>query len=111
MTWKDILKNETPRDLEVGSTNYAKDLGDSVKFIQWKDDRMNPEIPKSELNAILGEYESVLGRPIERLTQITMSSGSNEDFVEWYNKKMGIKQNPPEWMGKDDDSQNRYNWG
>ena len=88
MTWKDILKQE--RDLTVGSTNYAKDEGDSVCFIQWNDDRLNPRIPKTELNALLDEYELVYGRPITALTQITMSSGPNEDFVNWYNKKMGI---------------------
>ena len=103
MEWKDILKNEQQRDLDVGSTSYAKDLGDSVKFIQWKDDRMNPVIPKSELNAIIDEYETTYGRPIDRLKLITMSSGMNEDFVEWYNKKMGIEAEPPQWM-KDRDA-------
>ena len=113
MAWKDILKNVDPyetdadraeatrnpqqakgseRDLSVGSTNYAKDLGDKVYFIQWKDDRMNPKIPKSELPALLDEFEkdSEFGFPVRSLQSITMSSGQNEDFVNWYNKKMGI---------------------
>ena len=90
MTWRTILKNEMQRDLDVGSTSYAKDLGDSVKFIEFRDDRLNPVIPKSELNALLDEYENVVGRPIDRLRLITMSSGPNRDFILWYNKKMGI---------------------
>lgn len=90
MTWERILKNKMQRDLDVGSTSYAKDLGDSVKFIEFRDDRLNPVIPKSELNALLDEYENVVGRPIDRLRLITMSSGPNRDFVLWYNNKMGI---------------------
>lgn len=90
MTWERILKNEMQRDLDVGSTSYAKDLGNSVKFIEFRDDRLNPVIPKSELNALLDEYEKVVGRPIDRLRLITMSSGPNRDFVLWYNNKMGI---------------------
>ena len=90
MTWERILKNKMQRDLDVGSTSYAKDLGDSVKFIEFRDDRLNPVIPKSELNALLDEYENVVGSPIDRLRLITMSSGPNRDFVLWYNNKMGI---------------------
>ena len=90
MTWERILKNKMQRDLDVGSTSYAKDLGDSVKFIEFRDDRLNPVIPKSELNALLDEYENVVGRPIDRLRLITMSSGPNRDFFLWYNNKMGI---------------------
>ena len=90
MTWERILKNKMQRDLDVGSTSYAKDLGDSVKFIEFRDDRLNPVIPKSELNTLLDEYENVVGRPIDRLRLITMSSGPNRDFVLWYNNKMGI---------------------
>lgn len=111
MTWNwynDIKKQE--RDMEVGSTQYAKDKGNSVKFIQWKDDRRNPEIPKTELNAILDEYEGVIGKPIERLRQITMSSGPNQDFVAWYNKKMGVKPAPPEWMERNHSSAGNYHW-
>ena len=70
MTWERILKNKMQRDLDVGSTSYAKDLGDSVKFIEFRDDRLNPVIPKSELNALLDEYENVVGRPIDRLRLI-----------------------------------------
>ncbi len=99
--WKEILKNEMQRNLDIGSTNYAKDLGNSVKFIQWRDDRMNPDIPKSELNALLDEYQSVYGQPIKDIRQITSSSGPNEEFVAWYNKKMGIKAARPEWMSAD----------
>ena len=48
-------KMKTERNLDIGSTNYAKDEGDSIYFIQWNDDRLNPRIPKTELNAILDE--------------------------------------------------------
>ena len=46
--------------------------GDSVYFIEWNDDRLNPRIPKAELNAVLDEYESVLGKPITSLQSITI---------------------------------------
>ena len=86
--WKKILKTE--RNLDIGSTNYAKDEGDSIYFIQWNDDRLNPRIPKTELNAILDEYEQFTGKPITDIRLITSKSRQNENFVDWYNKSRGI---------------------
>ena len=79
--WKDILKQE--RDMEVGSTNYAKDLGDKVEFGGYSDKSKNVTIPKAMLGAALDKYEKDTGDKVPTLQDITMSAGSSTDFVYW----------------------------
>ncbi len=82
MTWKNIVRKQE-RNMEVGSTNYAKDLGDSVEFGGFMDKSKNVTIPKSQLGEVLDRYEQATGNKIDRLTQITMSSGPSDDFTRW----------------------------
>ena len=88
MTWKEILKQEI--DMTVGD-GYAKDLGDSVQFGQYEDRNKNIVVGKNALVTILDRYNrEVRARegmpPIQRLTQITMSSGPTRDFMEFLRK-------------------------
>tara|TARA_Y100000593_G_scaffold56609_1_gene105599 strand:+ start:3693 stop:4040 length:348 start_codon:yes stop_codon:yes gene_type:complete len=108
--WQDILKDVDPYerhvdyttsggsegqqvgesniDLDIGSTNYAKDLGDAISFGGYVDESMNAVIPKNQLASVVeafdksGEYF----KPITKLTQITMSNGPTNEFVSWYKK-------------------------
>ncbi len=84
MTWNwynDIKKQE--RDMEVGSTNYAKDLGDKVEFGGYSDKSNNVTIPKAMLGAALDKYEKDTGNKVPTLQNITQSAGPTTDFVYW----------------------------
>ena len=77
-------------DMKVGSTNYAKDLGESVEFGGYSDKSKNVVVPKSRLPALIEAFAKQRrgGRPIERLTEITMSAGPTDDFVRFLRKNM-----------------------
>jgi len=87
--WKNIIRKQE-RDMEVGSTNYAKDLGDSVKFGGYVDESKNVTIPKSQLGEVLDKYEQATGKKINRLTEITMSDGPTTKFVLWAKQNLGM---------------------
>ena len=80
--WKEILKQEI--DMTVGD-GYAKDLGDSVQFGRYEDRNKNIVVGKSALRSILKRYNLERFKkgmpPLQRLTQITMSSGPTDDFM------------------------------
>jgi len=83
MSWKNTIR-KTERDLTVGSTNYAKDLGDSVEFGGYTDASKNVTVPKDQLNDLLERYNNT----IQRLTQITMKGGNTDNFVRWLRENM-----------------------
>ena len=81
MTWKDELKKQL--DMDIGSTNYAKDLGNSVQFGEGE---QSVTIDKGTIPHLVEQFVQSGGyfRPITRLKQITMSSGTTDKFVAWY---------------------------
>lgn len=81
MNWKNTLRKQE-LEMDIGSTNYAKDLGDSVKFGEGGN---AITVPKSQIVALVKEYDP----SITRLKQITTSSGPLDDFVIWLKKNMG----------------------
>jgi hypothetical protein len=76
--------------MSVGSTNYAKDLGERVEFGGYSDKSKNVVVPKDRLPALIEAFvkEKRNGRPIERLTEITMSAGPTDDFVRFLRQNM-----------------------
>lgn len=77
-------------DMTVGD-GYAKDLGDSVQFGRYEDRDKNIVVGKSALRSILERYNKEERAkkglpPLERLTQITMSSGPTDDFMKFLRK-------------------------
>tara|TARA_R110002020_G_scaffold443409_1_gene654658 strand:+ start:654 stop:1184 length:531 start_codon:yes stop_codon:yes gene_type:complete len=80
MNWKNTLRKQEI-DMDIGSTNYAKDLGDSVKFGEGGN---AITVPKSKLVELVSRYDP----SIKRMTEITMSYGPNDDFVRWLNENM-----------------------
>jgi hypothetical protein len=82
MTWKEELRKQQI-DMNIGSTNYAKDLGDSVQFGEGE---QSVTIDKGTIPHLVGKFVEQGGyfKPITRLTQITTSSGTTDKFVEWY---------------------------
>lgn len=82
MTWKHELRKQQI-DMNVGSTNYAKDLGNSVQFGEGNN---SVTIDKGTIPHLVEQFVQSGGyfKPITRLTQITMSSGTTDDFVRWY---------------------------
>ena len=69
--------------MNVGN-GYAKDLGDSVQFGEGNN---SVTIDKGTIPHLVARFrkESNLP-PLERLTQITMSSGPTDEFIAWYKK-------------------------
>jgi len=80
MTWKNTLRKQE-LNMDIGSTNYAKDLGDSIEFGEGGN---TFSVPKSQLVAIVKEFDP----SITRLTQITMQSEMTDKFVIWLKKNM-----------------------
>jgi hypothetical protein len=82
MNWKDELRKQQI-DMNVGS-GYAKDLGDSVQFGEGNN---SVTIDKGTIPHLVARFRKETQPnmpPLERLTQITMSSGPTDDFVRWY---------------------------
>ena len=74
-------------DMTVGD-GYAVDLGDSVQFGQYEDRNKNIVVGKNALVKILQRYNKEVRAkegmpPLQRLTQITMSSGPTKDFMKF----------------------------
>ena len=70
--------------MKVGSTNYAKDLGDKVEFGGYSDKSNNVTIPKAMLGAALDKYEKDTGYVVSSLNRdITSSAGPTTNFVYW----------------------------
>ena len=78
MSWKNTLRKQE-LNMDIGSTNYAKDNGDSVTF------KNKVTVSKDVLGQMVKEYDP----SIVRMTQITMSSGMTDKFVMW------LEKNPP----------------
>ena len=81
MSWKTELRKQI--DMDIGSTNYAKDLGDSVQFGEGE---QSVTIGKGTIPHLVAQFVQSGGyfKPITRLKQITTSSGTTDDFVRWY---------------------------
>ncbi len=81
MTWKDELKKQL--NMDIGSTNYAKDLGNSVQFGEGNN---SVTIDKNTIPHLVEQFVQAERpmSPITRLAQITTSSGTTDDFVRWY---------------------------
>ena len=89
MSWKNELrKRDAPlkRDLRVGDTSYAKDMGDHVLFYGSRSPENDIRVPKAGLNELLDEYERAENKDIQRLTQLTRSAGPGDDFIRWYRR-------------------------
>ena len=82
MNWKDELRKQQI-DMDVGSTNYAKDLGNSVQFGEGNN---SVTIGKGAIPHLVEQFVQAERpmSPITRLKQITMSSGTTDNFVRWY---------------------------
>ena len=85
MNWKDELRKQKI-DMKVGDTAYAKDLGDSVQFGEGTNSVTIGKGAIPHLVALFRKETQPNSRPLERLTQITMSSGPTDEFVRWYKK-------------------------
>jgi len=82
MTWKDELRKQQ-LDMKVGD-GYAKDLGNSVQFGEGNN---SVTIDKGTIPHLVAQFRKETEPnlpPLERLTQITMSSGPTDKFIAWY---------------------------
>ena len=70
MNWKDELRKQKI-DMDIGSTNYAKDLGNSVQFGEGNN---SVTIDKGTIPHLVAKFVEQGGyfKPITRLKQITI---------------------------------------
>lgn len=84
MNWKDELRKQQI-DMKVGD-GYAKDLGENIQF---GEGGQSVTIDKGTVPHLVARFRKETQPnmpPLERLTQITMSSGQTDNFVAWYRK-------------------------
>lgn len=74
-------------NLSIGTTNYAKDLGESIQFGNYPDESKNAIVPKSRIPTLVEEFNKT--KPVSyNLKQITGSAGPTDDFIDFVKRKM-----------------------